>query len=1323
MATLALAVVGAAAGSAILPAGFSVLGATLSGAAIGSQIGAFAGSYIDQALFGGSGASRTVQGPRLSDLHVTASTEGAPIPRVYGRVRIGGQVIWTSGIAEQVVKSTQSTGGGGGKGSRGRGGGGGSTTTIEYRYSASFAVALSDGVLTGLGRVWADNKEISLGNLTYRFYPGDETQDPDPVIAAALGADNAPAFRGTAYVLFEAMPLAAYGNRIPQLSFEVSRALDPLADQVKAVVMIPGSGEFVYATEAVQHLLGPGNEENLNVHTRRGVADWTASLDQMAAELPNVGSVSLIVSWFGTDLRAADCQLRPGVELRDKKTKPLTWGVSGESRATAHLTSQRDGRPAYGGTPSDTTVIAAIQDLKTRGFSVTLTPFIMMDVPDDNTLPDPYSSSPSQPSYPWRGRITCNPAPGRPGTVDKTAAAATQINAFVGTVTAANFSIVGGEVVYAGPAQWSLRRMVLHMAHLAKAAGGVDAFVLGSELRGLSQVRSGAGTFPFVAALATLAADVKAVLGPATKIIYAADWSEYFGYQPPDGTGDVYFHLDPLWASADIDAIGIDVYWPLSDWRDGAGHLDFQQGVRTIYDLDYLRGNLQAGEGYDFYYASDADRQAQVRSPITDGLGKPWIYRYKDIKSWWLNQHFDRPGGVENLSPTAWVPQSKPFWLMEIGCAAVDKSSNQPNVFVDPKSSESFLPYFSTGVRDDFMQRRFLRAFIEGFDPTSPNYVTGLNPVSSVFGGRMVDTARIHVYAWDARPYPAFPFDTALWIDGDNWRFGHWLNGRLTGVPLDSAVGTILQDFDFADFDTSGINGMVQGFVIDRVMSAREAMQPLELAYFFDALESGAKVVFRHRGGEPSVATFAVGDLVEAKPDSALLSLTRGQETELPASAKVTFVRADGDYRQAVVEARRLAGASGRVAQAELPLVLEAERAGAIAESWLYETWAARERAGFTLPPSALALEPGDVVTLVADGSENLVNIREISDHGAREIDGRSIDPQVYAAVTVPGRTVDSSPPVSTGAPEFEFLDLPLLRGDERPEQGYIAAAKEPWPGSIAVFGSPTEAGFTLKGLAPFASVLGETLDAFPPGPVGVFDRATRCRVEIGAGELTSATQAALFSGANTAAIRNADGAWEVFQYEAATLTAERTYELSGLLRCQGGTEPAMTATLPVGTRVVFLSEALAPIDVSLADTRLPLNWRVGPAVYDIGHESYVARTHTFQGIGLRPLSPVHVRGARNAGDLAITWVRRTRIGGDNWEPPDVPLSEEQERYEIDVLDGAIVKRTLTATAPAVTYTSAQQVTDFGAPQASVAVAIYQMSAAYGRGAAARATL
>src|SRR5690606_10586185 len=103
------------------------------------------------------------------------------------------------------------------------------------------------------------------------------------------------------------------------------------------------------------------------------------------------------------------------------------------------------------------------------------------------------------------------------------------------------------------------------------------------------------------------------------------------------------------------------------------------------------------------------------------------------------------------------------------------------------------------------------------------------------------------------------------------------------------------------------------------------------------------------------------GELVEVRPGAALSSTTRAQETELPATAKVRFLSADGDYRQAVAEARRLAGASGRTAQADLAIVLEPEQATEIAETWLFEAWAARERSSFTLPPSLLAVEPGDV--------------------------------------------------------------------------------------------------------------------------------------------------------------------------------------------------------------------------------------------------------------------------------------------------------------------------------------------------------------------------
>lgn len=1318
MATIALAAVGAAVGGALLPAGISIFGATIGGAMIGSQVGALAGSYVDQSLFGSSGQSRPVHGPRLTSLHVMASTEGAPVPRVYGRCRIGGQVIWATDIEEEVVTTSQPK--------RGKGrprGSGAAPSQVEYRYYGNFAVGLAEGPISGIGRVWADAQELDLSGITYRIYPGSEHQEPDSLIAAHEGAANATAYRGLAYIVFERMPLAPFGNRLPQLSFEVHRAVDALHQEVRGVVLIPGSGEFVYATEPVTRLGAFGERVYENVHSRQGGTDWQVSLDQLEAALPNVDSASLVVSWFGTDLRAGHCQIRPGAELTMKDNAPFGWSVAGVGRGAAHMLSTHDGRPAYGGTPSDQTVVQAISDLKSRGIAVTLTPFILMDIPEGNVLPDPYTGAAAQPAYPWRGRITLDPAPNRAGTPDKTAAAAAQIASLVGTAARTDFALVGTSVVYSGPVEWTLRRQVLHYAWLAKAAGGVDAFVIGTELRSLTQARSGPALYPFVDALIALAADVKAILGPGTKVTYAADWSEYFGHQPVDGTGDVHFHLDPLWASSNIDAIGIDLYWPLADWREGTDHADSAAGARSIYDLDYLKGNVAGGEYFDWYYASDAARASQTRTPITDGTGKPWVFRAKDLKSWWLNEHFDRPGGVESASATAWVPQSKPVWLMECGCPAVDKGANQPNVFVDPKSAESALPYFSNGRRDDLMQRRYLQALIEAFDPDHTGSVPGLNPMSAVYAGRMVDTSRIHVYAWDARPFPAFPDDTATWGDGTNWRLGHWLNGRLAAAPLSDLVATVLDDFGFAEHDASRLEGVVAGYTIDRLMSARDALQPLELAHFFDSVESGSKIAFRHRAAAQPAALVSEDQLVEGERGRAPLTLVRGQESELPSAVKLAYVSASGDYRQAIAEARRLAAGTGRVAQAELAIALEADRAAAIAESWLYETWVARERATFALPPSRLGVEPGDTIAIESGGRTRTFRVTEVSDHGAREIEARAIDEAIYRPVAAQGRSARVAPPPAAGLPLVDFLDLPLLRGDEPEQAGFVAATQTPWPGGIALYVSPETTGYRLATVVAAPATTGALLDPLASGPSGRLDKAARVRVRLDRGELVSLSRLALLAGGNLAAVRNAGGEWEVLQFEQATLVGPRTYEISSLLRGQGGSETAMMAGLPVGARFVLVDAALTQVDLAAAEIGLPLQWRYGPADRDIGEESYAGRVHTFRGVGMRPLSPVHVRGRRSGGDLLLSWVRRTRVGGDTWDGTEVPLGEENERYEIDVLAGASVVRTISASTPQTVYPAAEQIADFGSVQSAIGVRVHQVNAVWGRGSAAAATV
>jgi len=894
MATLVLGAAGAAIGGGI---GGTILG--VSAATIGGMIGSSIGSVIDSWIISSLAPGQRIEGPRLDTLRITSSTEGAVIPRLYGRMRLGGNVIWATDFREETKTTSQ----GGGKG------GGPKVKTTEHLYYATFAVALCEGPITGIGRVWADGNPLDLGEATWRWYPGDETQEPDPFIAAKMGAEATPAYRGTAYVVFEELPLDRFGNRLPQISFEVFR---PLADPdtaeglTRAVTMIPASGEFSYATEGIRKDAGEGETVAENLNALAATPDIVVALDRLQAMAPAVESVSLVVAWFGDDLRAGVCRLRPGVQVTDKATMPASWSVNGVARAGAYLVSaDAQGRPVYGGTPSDFAVVQAIQEMKARGLRVSFYPFILMDVPAGNGLPDPYSDNAGtagQPAFPWRGRITCSPAAGFAGTVDKTAAAAAQVAAFFGAAQVSVFAVAGGSVSWTGPAgDWGLRRMILHYAHLCAAAGGVDAFLIGSEMRGLTTIRSGTASYPAVQAFRDLAADVRAILGASTSIGYAADWSEYFGHQPGDGSGDVYFHLDPLWADANIDFVGIDNYMPLSDWRDGWEHADAEAGWPAIYDRAYLQSNIAAGEGFAWVYASAADRAAQLRGAITDGAGKPWVFRYKDLRAWWSEPHFNRPGGVESGTPTAWVPQGKPIRFTEAGCPAVDRGTNQPNVFFDPKSSESFLPYFSRGWRDDAIQRAYLEAtYLYWGEPAN-------NPISTVYGGRMVEVPECAAWTWDARPYPFFPELGEDWTDGPNWRLGHWLTGRLGAVALGSLVRHLCLRAGLPEdrLDVTGLWGAVEGYTITALESPRASITMLARHFGFDAVESGGRIRFAMRELGP-VAALSPDELVApADAGADVMELTRAQETELPQALIWQLARADEEYDTAAVEARR----------------------------------------------------------------------------------------------------------------------------------------------------------------------------------------------------------------------------------------------------------------------------------------------------------------------------------------------------------------------------------------------------------------------------------
>lgn len=163
------------------------------------------------------------EGPRLSDLSIQISSYGAAIPILYGDMRFTGNVIWSTNLLP--TETTTHPGKGGPKVSN--------TTTS---YAISCAIAFCEGEKALFDKLWMDSQlHYSIGPDAdaatiiasnkiasgIRFYPGSEDQMPDPLIESIEGIGNASAFRGTCYIVFENLQLAAFGNRLPQIAARI----------------------------------------------------------------------------------------------------------------------------------------------------------------------------------------------------------------------------------------------------------------------------------------------------------------------------------------------------------------------------------------------------------------------------------------------------------------------------------------------------------------------------------------------------------------------------------------------------------------------------------------------------------------------------------------------------------------------------------------------------------------------------------------------------------------------------------------------------------------------------------------------------------------------------------------------------------------------------------------------------------------------------------------------------------------------------------------------------------------------------------------------
>jgi hypothetical protein len=510
---------------------------------------------------------------------------------------------------------------------------------------------------------------------------------------------------------------------------------------------------------------------------------------------------------------------------------------------------------------------------------------------------------------------------------------------------------------------------------------------------------------------------------------------------------------------------------------------------------------------------------------------------------------------------------------------------------------------------------------------------------------------------------------------------------------------------------------VIDGLAIGEVTSARGALEPLAQLLTFEAFESGDtfRVV---RRGRRARETFSAADLV-AEGERPVVSVRRAQETELPAEIGIGFSDALADYRASSASSRRLVGGSRRSEEIDTGAVLGHAVATGIADTVLQDIWAGRETVTFALPQRMLALEPADVCTLdlgVGDGRTLLVT--RIEDAGLRRIEARTIEPDILSPVPAQARAIVPATAPGLSAPEVLLLDLPLITGTEPGYAPRIAAFAQPWPGALALSIGTAAGGFVPRQTIERRATMGVLAEALAPGPVARWDEANAIVVTLYGSALAGEPEVGVLNGANVAAVGTSATGYEVIQFAGAALVAPDTWRLSGLLRGQAGTADVAAAGHAAGANFVLLDRAVVPLVLSEAESGLALTLRCGAAgaVYDPAVFTDIGLTPARR--GLSPLAPVHLSAVRDAGsgDIAIRWIRQTRIGGDSWDTVEVPLAEASEAYSVAIRDGSTILRTFAAATPEVIYAAADQMADFGTLPTEISIAVSQVSATEGPG-------
>lgn len=564
-----------------------------------------------------------------------------------------------------------------------------------------------------------------------------------------------------------------------------------------------------------------------------------------------------------------------------------------------------------------------------------------------------------------------------------------------------------------------------------------------------------------------------------------------------------------------------------------------------------------------------------------------------------------------------------------------------------------------------------------------------------------------------------------------------FLDRRLPGaVSIASIVADVCDrcgldetDIDVAELEDRDVNG----YAITRPAPGRGIIEPLRQCGYFDMVESDGQLKFPVRG-QPISLTLTDDDLGAHNAEDErppLVTTLKAQDVELPKRIRVQYLAESRDYDTGDAPSpSRITTSAVNEVDIQVPVSITDDHARQAAEILWADAWGSRWTHEIALDVAYLALDATDVIAIPVDGRVYRARIISIDDAAGflrrltlmRDDDGR----YVSTAVADPPQR----PPVHVIAystTTLLLLDLPTLR-DEDNNAGIYAVAYptdsgRTWSGAV-VHRSVDGVTYSQIGSIVSAGIVGRLVEALPAGLSTTWDFENTIEVEMLSGTLESRTESAVISGANAAAI-GAHGRWEIVQFQTATQISPTRWQLSGLLRGRRATEHNIGTSLVADYFVMVSAGGVVRFPLQISEIGVARYYR--PVTFGTSAAETTTISFTGNGEALRPFAPVHIHGSRVGGDLVIEWTRRGRLGQELRSGSDIPLSEESEEYEVDILvPGASPEtalRTIETTTTTATYTAADQAADGFVGDDPIMVRVYQLSATVGRGTPGEAIL